>query len=355
MKIRNDWGMTFMAKFNTGGAVKGSEREAKQTSATKISCRPVESANKLVKAAPRCSSQRVRQETVDCILSEKSDKQKQEEWDMEITDVNSLGAKIDITKIMHSTKRGKRSARQRVKSSEPWIQQLAALKSRNVARRVRRNDRGVGSKNMKRTRRATKSWRVNNRAAKGKKHVGGEDDASTQSMGRAAQTNAIEHLSRPKSDSSSASISSEVKGSNGPSEISLEQAAILMNNTFLGFTKSKGAVADDLMATTDVISLYQDREKRCTKFDPAIIPGLDLNNGAEKFDTLTAESALESLCSLCGVSVPDSCVEFAVKVLKNETPLPAEVSPVDGFFRRMEYHQKSTIAGPSQCSQGRKG
>ena len=56
-----------------------------------------------------------------------------------------------------------------------------------------------------------------------------------------------------------------------------------------------------------------------------IIPGLDLSHGAEKFDTSTAESALASLCA---VSVPNPCVEFAVKVLKDETPLPAEASEV---------------------------
>jgi hypothetical protein len=145
--------------------VKRSEREAKQTSATKTSSRHVESANKSVKTAPRCSSQQVRQETLDYTLSEKSDKQNQEELDVE----------IDITKIMNSMKRGKRSAQRG--SSEPWLQQLDALQFTNVARRVRRNDRGFGSKKMKRTRRCTNSWRVKNRVAKGKKHVGGEGDA----------------------------------------------------------------------------------------------------------------------------------------------------------------------------------
>jgi hypothetical protein len=107
----------------------------------------------------------VRQETLDYTLSEKSDKQNQEELDVE----------IDITKIMNSMKRGKRSAQWG--SSEPWLQQLDALQFTNVARRVRRNDRGFGSKKMKRTRRCTNSWRVKNRVAKGKKHVGGEGDA----------------------------------------------------------------------------------------------------------------------------------------------------------------------------------
>ncbi|OEL38335.1 hypothetical protein BAE44_0000644 [Dichanthelium oligosanthes] len=354
------------------GAVKDPEPDAKPTPAMKISS-PVDSSSekKLVKTATRCSSRRVRQKTIDSILSENSDKQKQEESDMETTDVYSLGANIDITKIIQSMKRGKRSARQRVKSSEPWVQQLGVLKPRNVAR-VHRNDQGVGSKKMKRTRRGTRSWRVKNRAAKGKKNAGGEGDASNPSIPAnsdeakgSADKNEIKHLSVPKSDTSSVSkepsrvptddISSEVKDSNGASEISLEQAAILMNNTFLGFTKSKGAVADDLMATTDVVSLYQDKEE-FTKFDPAIIPGLDLNDGAEKFDTTTAKSAFVSLCSLCAVSVPDPCVEFAVKVLKDETPLPAaEVSEVDGLFRQMTHRPKSTIAGPSQSSQGRKG
>ncbi|CAN6213932.1 unnamed protein product [Urochloa humidicola] len=376
MKIRSDWGRTFMAKFKTGGAVESSELDEELTPDRKISSRTMESSKKWVKTAPRSSSQRVRQDTVD--------KQKQDEWDMETTDVYSLGAKIDITKIIHSMKRRKRSAQQRVRSSKPWVQQLWTLTSTNMAR-GHRYIKGVGSKKMKRTRGGTKPWSVNNRVAKGKKHVGDEGDASNQTIpanveeakGRATDTNATEHLSMPKTDTSSASkeqcgihaneyafkpsgvpvayISSEVKDSNGgPSEISFEQAAILMNNTFLGFTKSKDAVADGLMATIDVISLYQDREQ-CTKFDPAIIPGLDLNDGAENFDTSTGQSALASLCSVCAVSVPDPCIEFAVRVLKDETPIPAKASEVIELFRQMTYRQKSRIAEPSQSFQGRKG
>ncbi|KAF8690864.1 hypothetical protein HU200_004015 [Digitaria exilis] len=371
MKVRNDWGRNFMAKFNTGGAV-SSEPDAKLTPAMIISSIHVESAEKSTKAANRCSSRRVRQETVDSISSEKSYMQNKEEWDMKIADDSSLGANIDITRILHSMKRRKRSARQRIKSSEPWPQRLWALNSRKNVAIVHQNVQGVGvgSKNMKRNRGGTKFWCVNNREAKGKKHVGGENnDASNQSipansdevMQCSTDTNATEHISVPNSDTPSLSkeqystyASEFAFKPSGASEISLEQTAILMNNTFLGFPKSKGAVADDLMATTDVISLYQDREK-CTKFDAAIIPGLDLNDGAENFDTSTAESALASLCSLCAVSVPDSCVEFAVKVLKDETPLSAEVSKVDRFFMQMGYRQKSTIAGPSQSSQGSKG
>ncbi|CAL5075656.1 unnamed protein product [Urochloa decumbens] len=376
MKIRSDWGRTFMAKFNTGGAVESSEPDEELSPDMKISSRPIESSKKWVKTAPRSSSQQVRQEIVD--------NQKQDGWDMETTDGYPLGAEIDIIKIIHSMRRRKRSARKRVKSSEPWVQQIWALTSINVAR-GHRYVKGVGSKKMKRTRGGTKSWRMNNRVAKGKKHVGVEGDASNQSIpanveevkGRATDTDATKHLGVPKSDTSYASkeqcgnhaneyafkpssvptayIASQVKDSNGgPSEISLEQAAILMSNTFLGFTKSRGAVADDLMETTDVISMYQDREQ-CTKFDPAIIPGLDLNDGAENFDTSTGQSALASLCSLCAVSVQDPCVEFAVRVLKDETPIPAEASEVNGLFRKMTYRQKSRIAGPSQLFQGRKG
>ncbi|CAN6180033.1 unnamed protein product [Urochloa humidicola] len=376
MKIRSDWGRTFMAKFKTGGALESSELDEELTPDRKVSSRPIESSKKWVKTAPRSSSQRVRQDTVD--------KQKQDEWDMETTDVYSLGAKTDITKIIHSMKRRKRSAQQRIRSSKSWVQQLWTLTSRNMAR-GHRYVKGVGSKKMKRTRGDTKPWSVNNTVAKGKKHVGDEGNASNQTIpanveeakGRATYTNATEHLSMPKTDTSSASkeqcgvhaneyafkpsgvplayISSEVKDSNdGPSEISFEQAAILMNNTFLDFTKSKDAVADGLMATIDVISLYQDREQ-CTKFDPAIIPGLDLNHGAENFDTSTGQSALASLYSLCAVSVPDPCIEFAVRVLKDETPIPAKFSEVNGLFRQMTYRQKSSIAGPSQSFQGRNG
>ncbi|RLN35390.1 uncharacterized protein C2845_PM03G27860 [Panicum miliaceum] len=317
MKVRSGWGRNFLEKFYTGGAVKGSEPDVNLTPATKISSRHVESAKELVQTAPRCTSERLSQETVDSILSEKSDEQKEDEVGMDTTGAYSLGAEIDIPKILHSMKRRKRSDRPMVKSSEPWAQQLEALNSPKNVARARRNYQGVGSKKMKRSRRG-RGCRTPRRAtltAKGKKHSGGEADASNQPIP------ATEPLSAPKSDTSS-----ELKDSNGPSEISMEQAAILMNNTFLGFTNSKGAAADDLMATTDVISLYQDREKRA-KLDPAIIPGLDLSHGAEKFDTSTAESALASLCSLCAVSVPDPCVEFAVKdfsVLSSVVPWEAD-------------------------------
>lgn len=107
---------TFLA-----GAMKGCEPDSTPTPATEISSSPVESAKKLdslVQAAPRCSSQK-----------EKSNKQKQEAWDVETGDAFSINQedlteKIDITKIMHSMKRGKCSARQRVKSSAPWAHRL---------------------------------------------------------------------------------------------------------------------------------------------------------------------------------------------------------------------------------------
>lgn len=248
---------TFLA-----GAMEGSESsDAKLTPAsTKISSSPVESSKKL---ASQCSSQRVRQKTVhNNDLGEKSDKKKQEAWDAETADVYSVDqedptaksqkkkdptAKIDITKIMHSMKCGKCSARQGARSSTTWTQPLGFLRSKNVVR-ARRNHQGdaSNSKKMKRTH--------------GKKDVGGEGDASDQSI---------------------------------PAE----------------------AVTSD----------------NYSRVEPALGP-----------EPLCADSMA-------------SCVEFAVKLLKDQTPLPAEVSEVE-FFKQMMYRdQESTIAGPSQSSLSRKG
>ncbi|CAL5022498.1 unnamed protein product [Urochloa decumbens] len=240
-----------MAKFNTEGAMKGSEPDAILTPARKISSRPVESAEKLdslMKTARRCSLHR-----------EKSNKQKKQAWDMEnVYSINrdDTTEKIDITKIMHSMKRGKRSARQRVKSSAPWAQPFGFLNSSRVTR-ARRNDQAVSSKKMKRTRRGTKPLRANTRAANKKKNVGDDGNSSNQS-----------------------------------------------------------------------------------------IPAKAVN-----FDNSRVESAAEPLSA-------DSmacCVEFAVKLLKDEIPLPAGVSEIEEFFKQMICLQKSTIPGPSQSSLSRKG
>ncbi|XP_066392249.1 uncharacterized protein [Miscanthus floridulus] len=367
MKIRRGWGSNFMAKFSCGGAKKDTEPEAKLTPTTKISGRPMESPKKMLNIAPtRCSSQRARQETADSSnLSKKLDKKKQEEWDKEITDGHSVnqqkpGAKLDTAMIVQSMKRGKRSARQRRKSSVPWVE-LLGFNFRNVGR-TRQKDLAVGSKKMKRTRRGTKSLCVNNRGAKGKKSVGGGRDASKQStpanldkaQDNAADTDAAEHLSVPKSDTSS---KSKEQCGTGADEYASNRSGVpvpaddtLMSNISIDLKNSKDAVADGLMTTTDVISLYEAKENH-TKFDPTIIPGLDLEDGADKFDTSTAQSALASLST---VSAPDPCIEFAVKLLKDETPLTAYVPEVDAIIRKMICHQKSTTAGTSKSAQGKK-
>jgi hypothetical protein len=133
--------------FFLAGAKKDTEPETKLTPATKISGRPVESPKKLVNTAPtRCYSQRARQGTVDSSnLSKKLDK-KQKEWDKEIAyshlvNQQEPGAKLDITMIVQSMKRGKRSARQKRNSSVPWVE-LLGFNFRNVER-ARRNNLAV--------------------------------------------------------------------------------------------------------------------------------------------------------------------------------------------------------------------
>ncbi|XP_066396054.1 uncharacterized protein [Miscanthus floridulus] len=371
MKIQRGWGRNFMAKFSCGGAKKDTEPEAKLTPATKISGRPVGSPKKLVNTAPtRCYSQRARQGTVDSSnLSKKLDKKKQEKSDKEIADGHSTNqqdprAKLDITMIVQSMKRRKRSARQRRKSSVPWVE-LLGFNFINVER-ARRNDLAVDSKKMKRTHRGAKSLCVKNKRAKGKKSVGGGRDATNQSapanldkaQDNAADTDAAEHLSVPKSDTSSKSKEQcgtdadeyASKQSGVPVPVPVPANDTLMNNISIDFKKSKDAVVDGLMTTTDVISLYGAKENH-TKFNPAIIPGFDLEDGADKFDTSTAQSALASLST---VSTPDPCIEFAVKLLKDETPLTAYVPEVDEIIRKMMCHQKSTNAGTSKSAQGRK-
>lgn len=348
------------------GAKKDTEPEAKLTAATKISGgRPVESSNKLVNAAPtRCSSQRARQETAGSgNLSEELDKKKQQEWDKETTEGHAVsqheaGAELDMTMIVQSMKRGKRSARRRRQSSA----QLLGFNVRNMAK-AGRNDQAIGSKKMKRTRRGTRSLCVHDRGAKGKKCVGGESDASHQStpanlvkaQDSPADTDAVEHLSVPKSDTSlepkePCGIDADEFASN-QSGVPVPADGTIMTNIWTDFKESEDAVADGLMATTDVISLYEAKENH-TKLDPEIIPGLDLNDGAEKFDTSTAQSALASL--LPTVSAPDPCIEFAVKLLKDETPLAAYVPQADEIIGKMVCRQKSTAVGTSMSAQGRK-
>lgn len=352
------------------GAKKDTEPEAKLTAATKISGgRPVESSNKLVNAAPtRCSSQRARQETAGSSnLSEELDKKKQQEWDKETTEGHAVsqheaGAELDMTMIVQSMKRGKRSARRRRQSSA----QLLGFNVRNMAK-AGRNDQAIGSKKMKRTRRGTRSLCVHDRGAKGKKCVRGESDASHQSTAAnldkaqdsAADTDTVEHLSVPKSYTSLESnevcgidadeFASNQSGVPVPDPVPAD--ATIMDTIWTDLKESEDAVADGLMATTDVISLYEAKENH-TKLDPEIIPGLDLNDGAEKFDTSTAQSALASL--LPTVSAPDPCIEFAVKLLKDETPLAAYVPQADEIIGKMVCRQKSTAVGTSKSAQGRK-
>lgn len=111
-----------------------------------------------------------------------------------------------------------------------------------------------------------------------------------------------------------------------------------MNNIWSDFKKSKDAVSNDPMTTTDVIILYEAKENH-TKFDPAIIPDLDLEDGANKFDTSTTQSALASLST---ASVLDPCIKFAIKILKDEMPLTIYIPEVDETIRKMVCHQKST-------------
>lgn len=227
--------------------MKSFEPDAILTPATKISSRPIEPAKKLAslfKTAPRSSSHRV-----------KSNEQKEEELDMESVDVYSINqvdptAKINITEIIQSMKRGKRSGRQRIKSSAPWAEQFGFLNSSRAVT-ARWKNKGVRSKKMKRTRRGSKSWRVNTRATKGKKNVvGGEENSSKQS-----------------------------------------------------------------------------------------IPAEAVNS-----DNSRAESAEEPLCA----DSMASCIEFAVKILKDEIPLPAEVSEIEDLLKQMMCRQKSRVCRPSQ-------
>lgn len=87
--------------------------------------------------------------------------------DDHLVNQQEFGAKLDITMIVRSMKRGNRSTRQRRKSSVPWVEQLG-FDFRNVERACQ-NDQAVGSEKMKRTRRGTKSLCMYNRGAKGKR------------------------------------------------------------------------------------------------------------------------------------------------------------------------------------------
>ncbi|KAJ1279023.1 hypothetical protein BS78_04G123800 [Paspalum vaginatum] len=243
--------------------MEGSEPDTKSTPATKLSSRHVQSAKELaslVKPAPRCSSWRVRQETVNNNLREKSDEDKQEAWDMKTAEVYSINqekptAETDVHKIMHSMKRGKRSARQRANNSAPWVHPLGILNSCRNSIGPPRNHLGVYSK-MMRTRARTKSLCVIDREAKEKKNVGGGEGDASNADAASSEKSRVESVPKPPCD-------------------------------------------DDCMA---------------------------------------------------------ECVEFAVKLLNDEIPIPTEFSEVEEFFKQMMCCQKSkVIAGPSQSSLSRKG
>jgi hypothetical protein len=195
-------------------------------------------------------------------VTEISSNKKKEVCDMEIADASSISqedptAEIDITKIVHSMKRGKRSTHQRVKISATWAHPFGFLNSSRVRGAHRSSQGGAGSKRMKRTRRGTRSRRVNTMAAKGKMNIaGGEGDSSNHS------------------------------------------------------------IPADEAATSD-------------------------SSRVESAQPLRADSMA-------------SCVEFAVKLLKDEIPLPAEASEVEALLKQIFLRQKSEIPGPSQSSLSRK-
>lgn len=80
---------------------------------------------------------------------------------------------------------------------------------------------------------------------------------------------------------------------------------------------------------------------------PATVSYADLDVVATDVDLSSAESAL---ASLYGERDRDPCVEFAVNILMNGTPLPKEAAGIEAFFTQKMYGYKNAKFGENITS-----
>jgi hypothetical protein len=150
----------------------------------------------------------------------------------------------------------------------------------------------------------------------------------------------------------------EHKVSNGTCANSVVQTIVPATDTLPDLKESKGSFADTLAKTAvqtnngfDPLKLKH-RANDAAGFDSKTVSGLVLENGNVEFDLSSAESAL---ASLYGESDRDMCIEFAIKILMNETPLPKEAVEIQEFFTEKIHCEKRAMRqrqeGPNKsCS-----
>ncbi|KAL6611249.1 hypothetical protein ACP70R_039177 [Stipagrostis hirtigluma subsp. patula] len=177
-------------------------------------------------------------------------------------------------------------------------------------RGAHQNDQDASSKEMNYTHGGATPWRVYKRAPKQKRDSG--TDAKQTGMSDAG---------------------------------SLEKTSIFMNDTLTDLKESKGVVDNFLEQKTSAICLHKAKE------DNTELPSteLSLGYGFSNYEVSRAESAL---ASLYGNSERDRSVEFAVKLLMDETPLPTEDAEVEEFFsQKMNSKKGTTTSGHSQSQE----
>ncbi|XP_051215924.1 uncharacterized protein [Lolium perenne] len=153
-------------------------------------------------------------------------------------------------------------------------------------------------------------------------------------------------------------VAAELKVSNGTYANSVVQTIVPATDTLPHLKESNRPGADALHRTAvqtnndfDPLKL-KDRANDAAGFDSKTVSGLVLENGNVEFDLSSAESAL---ASLYGESDRDTCIEFAVKILMNETPLPKEAVEIQEFFAEKIHCEKRAMRqrqeGPNKsCS-----
>ena len=141
------------------------------------------------------------------------------------------------------------------------------------------------------------------------------------------------------SNHSGDNVAAKLKVSHGADANSVVQAGVPETGTLPDIEESHGPVADAL-AKSDVQTnnSLKDRANRAAEFDSKTISGLNLDDGNFSFDLSSAESAL---ASLYGESDRDVCIEFAVKLLMNETPLATEAAEIEEFFTQKIHGENS--------------
>jgi hypothetical protein len=129
------------------------------------------------------------------------------------------------------------------------------------------------------------------------------------------------------------SVAAELKVRNGTCANSVVHTSVPATEASPDPKEGNGSVAEALAKTAIQTSNDFDplkvRANDAAEFDYKTMSDLDLDNSKVDFDLSSAESAL---ASLYGESDRDMCIEFAVKLLMNETPLPKEAAEIEEFF-----------------------